>query len=86
MLRVFGVLEIRLSGKFTGEPREYLAGNGKGRYSAADIKTWPWVKNWARVGFTEEAVAQFPHLLQWISRIAARPAVQRGIGDKYIKK
>ena len=29
-LRVFGVLEIQLSGKYTGEPREYLAGKGKG--------------------------------------------------------
>jgi len=35
--RVFGVLEIRLSGKYTGEPREYLAGKGKGKYSLADI-------------------------------------------------
>ena len=39
-LRVFGVLEIHLSGKYTGEPREYLAGNGKGKYSVADVKTW----------------------------------------------
>lgn len=31
-LRVYGVLEIRLSGKYTGEPREYLAGKGKGKY------------------------------------------------------
>ncbi len=28
-LRVYGVLEIHLSGKYTGKPREYLAGNGK---------------------------------------------------------
>ncbi|KAJ9286801.1 hypothetical protein DTO021C3_5533 [Paecilomyces variotii] len=82
-LRVFGVLEIQLSGKFTGQPREYLAGKGKGKYSVADIKTWPWVKNWERSGFTKEEVSQFPHLLQWIDRIAARPAVQRGIGSKY---
>ena len=39
-LRVFGVLEIHLSGKFTGEPRDYLAGNGKGKYSVADMGTW----------------------------------------------
>lgn len=29
---------------------------------------------------------QFPHLLKWIDRIAQRPAVQRGIGDKYQMK
>ncbi|GIZ49260.1 hypothetical protein CKM354_001229200 [Cercospora kikuchii] len=85
-LRVFGVLEIHLSGKYTGEPREYLAGKGKGKYSVADVKTWPWVKNWERSGFTKEEVEPFPHLLKWIDRIAERPAVQRGIGEAYNKK
>ncbi|KXT13066.1 hypothetical protein AC579_4917 [Pseudocercospora musae] len=85
-LRVFGVLEIQLSGKYTGEPKDYLAGNGKGKYSVADIKTWPWVKNWERSGFTQEEVKHFPHLLKWIDRIAERPAVQRGIGEAYQKK
>jgi glutathione S-transferase len=37
---VFGVLEIHLSGKYTGEQREYLAGAGKGKYSVADMGTW----------------------------------------------
>jgi glutathione S-transferase len=83
-LRVFGVLEIRLSGKYTGEPREYLAGNGKGKYSVADIGTWPWVKNWERSGFTpEQFTKEFPHLLKWIERIASREAVKTGTGDKY---
>lgn len=31
-LRVYGVLEIHLSDKYTGAPKEYLAGKGKGRY------------------------------------------------------
>ncbi|KAM0721666.1 hypothetical protein Q7P37_002591 [Cladosporium fusiforme] len=82
-LRVYGVLEIQLSGKYTGAPREYLAGNGKGKYSVADMKTWPWVKGWEKSGFTEEDMKPFPHLKQWIDRIAARPAVQRGVGDAY---
>jgi len=85
-LRIFGVLEIQLSGKYTGEPREYLAGNGKGKYSIADIKTWPWIKNWERSGFTKEEVSEFPHLLKWVDRIAERPAVQRGIGEAYANK
>lgn len=83
VLRVFGVLEIRLSGKYTGEPREYLAGNGKGKYSVADIGTWPWVKGWKKSGFTEEEMKPFPHLQKWIERIAERPAVKRGISEKY---
>lgn len=82
-LRVYGVLEIRLSGKYTGEPRDYLAGKGKGKYSVADIGTWPWVKAWEFSGFTQEEMKPFPHLLKWIDRIAERPAVQRGIGDEY---
>jgi len=82
-LRVYGVLEIHLSGKYTGEPRDYIAGNGKGKYSVADIGTWPWIKGWERTGFTKDEMAEFPHLLKWIDRIAQRPAVQRGIGEKY---
>jgi glutathione S-transferase len=39
-LRIFGVLDIHLSGKYTGEAREYLAGKGKGTYSVADIGSW----------------------------------------------
>jgi glutathione S-transferase len=85
-LRVYGVLEIRLSGKYTGEPREYLAGKGKGKYSVADIGTWPWVKGWERSGFTQEEAKEFPHLLKWIDRIAAREAVKTGISDKYTKQ
>lgn len=82
-LRVYGVLEIRLSGKYTGEPRDYLAGPGKGKYSVADIGTWPWVKGYEFSGFTQEEMKQFPHLLKWIARIAERPAVKRGVGEKY---
>jgi len=81
--RVFGVLELQLSGKYTGEPKEYLAGKGKGKYSVADIGTWPWVKNWKASGYTDEEVAEFPHVAKWIERIAAREAVQRGTGKKY---
>lgn len=85
-LRVFGVLEIRLSGKYTGEPREYLAGKGKGKYSVADMGTWPWVKNWQFSGFSEEEFGgQFPHLLKWVNRIAERPAVKIGTSEKYTK-
>ncbi|RMD39374.1 hypothetical protein DV735_g5763, partial [Chaetothyriales sp. CBS 134920] len=87
VLRVFGVLEIRLSGKFTGEPRDYLAGKGKGKYSVADIKTWPWVKNWERGGFDKKQIEEeFPNVLKWIDRIAARPTVKIATGEKYAKK
>lgn len=83
LLRVFGVLEIQLSGKFTGTAREYLAGSGTGKYSIADIGTWPWIKLWEFTGITEEQMGQFPHLRKWLDRIESRPAVQRAMGDKY---
>ena len=82
-LRVFGVLEIQLSGKFTGQSKEYLAGRGKGKFTVADIGTWAWVKNWRGSGYSDEEMAAFPHLLGWVERIAKRKAVQRGIGEKY---
>jgi glutathione S-transferase len=85
-LRVYGVLEIRLSGKYTGQPRDYLAGKGKGKYSLAEIGTWPWVKGWDRTGFSKEEMSEFPHLLKWIDRIAERDAVKIGISDKYATK
>lgn len=86
LLRVFGVLEIQLSGKLTGTPREYLAGRGTGKYSVADIGTWPWINLWEFTGITREQMGQFPHLSQWCERIGQRPAVTRGLGDKYQQK
>ncbi|KAI1128660.1 glutathione S-transferase [Nemania abortiva] len=82
-LRAFGVLEIRLSGKYTGEPRDYLVGKEKGEYTIADIETWTWVNHWENCGITKEEMDGFPHLLKWIGRIAERPAVQTGSGSKY---
>ncbi|THW32506.1 hypothetical protein D6D22_09595 [Aureobasidium pullulans] len=86
-LRVFGVLEIQLSGKYSDGPREYLAGAGKGKYSIADIGTWTWTSKWNLGGFKEEDMnAQFPHLLKWISRIGERDAVKIGTGSKAVTR
>ena len=82
-LRVYGVIEIHLSGKYTGEPRDYLAGKGKGKYSMADIGTWPWIKGWEFSGLEKSDVKPFPHLLKWIERIREREAVRVGTGEKY---
>jgi len=60
--------------------RPYIAGDN---YSIADIAIWPWygqiVLN--RVYDAAEFLdaAAYPHLLAWANKIAARPAVQRGV-------
>ncbi|KAF9892649.1 hypothetical protein FE257_001051 [Aspergillus nanangensis] len=72
LLRIYGVLEIHLSGKYTGQVKEYLAG-----------VDGAWLNAWGSSGqITQEEMNEFPHLLRWIERIGQRPAVQRGIDGK----
>jgi GST-like protein len=63
--RLYGVLNRRL------EDREFVAGD----YSIADMAIWPWASLWERQG---QDIAQFPHMKDWLDRMYARPAVQRG--------
>jgi GSH-dependent disulfide-bond oxidoreductase len=52
--------------------QEYLAG----RYSIADIATWPWVAvRWLH----KIDIDEFPHVRRWYQVIERRPAVQRGM-------
>lgn len=64
--RLYQVLDRRLA------QVEYLAGD----YSIADIATYPWVSmhEWAGV-----SVDGLEHLQRWMSALATRPAVQRGL-------
>jgi GSH-dependent disulfide-bond oxidoreductase len=64
--RLFEVCDRRL-----GE-EEFLAG----KYSIADIATWPWVAShdWSGV-----SVDGLDNLQRWLETIAARPAVRRGM-------
>jgi GST-like protein len=64
--RLYQVLDGRLA------QVDYLAGD----YSIADIATYPWVSGheWAGV-----PVDGLEHLQRWMSAMAARPAVQRGL-------
>ncbi|KAJ5394191.1 uncharacterized protein N7487_011832 [Penicillium crustosum] len=82
-LRVYNVLELHLSGRLTSQPRQYLAGNGLGKFSIADINAYPWVRGWKRSKISEEEMDSYPHVKEWIGRIESRPGVQRGTGDIY---
>jgi GST-like protein len=65
--RLHRVLDHRL------EECPYLAG---AEYSIADIATFPWVRSPERRGVD---LADYPAVKRWHDRIAARPAVQRGV-------
>jgi GST-like protein len=64
--RLFGVMNRRLA------DRAFLAG----RYSIADMACVGWARLWQRMGQDMDA---FPHLKDWLARVQARPAVDRGI-------
>ena len=64
--RLYGVLDRRLQG------RDWVAGD----YSIADIAIYPWAKGWQR---QEQTLEDKPDLARWLDRMAARPAVQRGL-------
>lgn len=72
--RLFGVLDGRLEG------RDYVAD----AYSIADMALYPWLRGHERFGID---VAEFPRVSAWLARMAARPAVARGIdvGDDFPK-
>jgi GST-like protein len=65
--RLYGVLDARLA------DRPHVAAWG---YSIADIALFPFVMRFERLGI---APAAYPHVSAWVARLAARPAVQRGL-------
>jgi GSH-dependent disulfide-bond oxidoreductase len=69
--RLFGVLDVRLAG------REFLAGS----YSIADVATYPWVAvAWPIfTAMMPDTVGKLGQLAAWLERVAARPAVARGM-------
>jgi glutathione S-transferase len=64
--RLTGVLDRRLDG------RDFVADE----YSIADMALYPWVKLAAIFG---QDMSAFPRVNAWLDRVAARPAVQRGM-------
>ena len=73
--RLFAVLDKRL------KDRDFVAGAGRGEYSIADIASYPWTRNYARLN---QDIEQFPNLKRWQAAIAARPATERAyaLGEK----
>ncbi|MDP1688268.1 glutathione binding-like protein [Hydrogenophaga sp.] len=65
--RLYGVMDRQLLNQ------KYIAGN---QYTIADIAIFPWLRSWQNQGIDW---SDYPHLKEWFDRIAARPAVQRGV-------
>jgi GST-like protein len=66
--RLYGVMDRQLAHS------TYIAGP---QYTIADIAIFPWLRSWKNQGI---AWSDHPHLKGWFDEIAARPAVQRGVG------
>ena len=66
--RLYGVMNAQI--ERTGA---YIAGSD---YTIADIAIYPWLRSWQNQGIDW---ANYPALKAWFNRIAARPAVQRGV-------
>jgi GST-like protein len=69
--RLFGVMNMRL------KDRAFLAG----RYSVADMACVGWIRMFERQAKKDRSneLDGFPHLKRWLTRVRARPAVQRGM-------
>jgi len=76
--RLYGVLEARLTG------RDWFAGPGRGKFTIADIKPFPWVRGHPRAAI--ETLDEFPNLKAWLDRVANRPAVQAGLKVGAVQK
>jgi GST-like protein len=65
--RLYGVMDQQLAG------HKFIAGN---QYTVADIAIFPRLRSWQNQGIDW---ADHPRLKDWVDRIAARPAVVRGV-------
>ena len=64
--RLYGVLNRRLEG------RDFVADD----YSIADMAILGWANAWERQG---QDLNQFPNMKEWLERLKARPAVEKGL-------
>lgn len=67
--RLYGLVDRELAEK------PWIAG---AEYSLADMATYPWMVERQRL-FHGIDIGEFPHVGEWLARVEARPAVQRGV-------
>ena len=67
--RLYRVLNSRLEG------RDFVAGEGRGTYTIADMSMFPWT---ARHDWQQIDLNEYPNVRDWYLRIVDRPATKRG--------
>lgn len=77
------MLDSRLKGDELVGHRDYLAGKGGGKFSAADVVIWPWVNVANLCGLGDTPLSRFPCLVRWWVRIKGRAGVVAGCLSKY---
>ncbi|KAK7551544.1 hypothetical protein BKA81DRAFT_402617 [Phyllosticta paracitricarpa] len=75
--RLYKVLDGAL-----GEERSYLAGEGTGRYSIADIAVFSWVNVAYHCGIR---LNRFPNVEKWWARVLKRPAIKSALETQKIR-
>ncbi|BGP50558.1 Glutathione S-transferase 2 [Rhodotorula kratochvilovae] len=84
--RLLGVYEQQLAGQ-GGEGRDYLVGEGRGKFSFADIASFTWVRAHPfSLGIPSLAAAGFPLTDAWLRRIEARPGAAKAVEGDMISK
>ncbi|GJN92300.1 hypothetical protein Rhopal_005330-T1 [Rhodotorula paludigena] len=82
--RLLSVYETQLS---QGDGRDYLVGSGRGKFSYADIASFPWIRGHpSSLAIPSLAEAGFPALDAWVRRIEARPGSAKAIEGDFIGK
>jgi len=69
--RCYGVLNTALTG------RDFLVGEGRGKYTMADMAVWPFVEYSRACGLGE--VKKWPNIERWWRHMGEREQVRRGM-------
>ncbi|TNY20580.1 glutathione S-transferase [Rhodotorula diobovata] len=84
--RLLQVYEGQLAGG-GGEGRDYLVGEGRGKFSYADIASFTWIRAHPySLGLPSLASAGFPAVDAWVRRIEARPGAAKAVSGDMIEK
>ncbi|GAA6014337.1 hypothetical protein JCM11491_005046 [Sporobolomyces phaffii] len=80
--RLLDVYEQRLA----QDGREYLVGSGKGKFSYADIASFPWIRAHPYSLGLSSLEKDYPKIVEWMKRIEAREGTKKAIAGDMVEK